>query len=189
MILPIFGYGHPVLKKLTEPVDKDYPDLQKLIDDMFETMYDADGVGLAAPQIGLSIQLVTIGYKPYDEKTNSYLEPEFERTLINPVIVESKGEMQYYNEGCLSVPDIHEDVLRPEKVVVKYYDRNFELQTEEMSGLMARIAQHEIDHLNGKLFVDHLSPLRRTLLKRKLNDILTGKVRTHYRMKLASKKK
>ena len=189
MTLPIFGYGHPVLKKIAEPIGNDYPDLQTLINDMFETMYAADGVGLAAPQIGLSIQLLTMGYKPYDEKTNTYLEPEFERTMINPVIVEAKGEMQYYNEGCLSVPDIHEDVLRPEIVVVKYYDRNFELQTEELNGLMARIAQHEIDHLNGKVFVERLSPLRRTLLKRKLNDILAGKVRTHYRMKLATKKK
>ena len=108
--------------------------------------------------------------------------------MINPEIVETKGELRYYNEGCLSVPNIHEDVLRPETVVVKYYDRNFQPQTEEMTGLLARIAQHEIDHLNGKVFVDHLSPLKRTLLKRKINDIVSGKTATHYRMKFAHKK-
>ncbi|MBO4741398.1 MAG: peptide deformylase [Bacteroidales bacterium] len=189
MILPIIGFGHPTLRKTAQPIEADYPDLQQLIDNMFETMYAAEGVGLAAPQVDLPIQLVVIGYREYDEKKKEYVGDPIERTLINPVIVEAKGEMQYYNEGCLSVPNIHEDVLRPECVVVKYYDRNFELQTEEMTDLLARIAQHEIDHLNGKVFVDRLSPLKRTLLKRKLNDIVSGKAQTGYRMKYVSRKK
>ncbi len=189
MIMPIVGYGHPTLKKIAEPIEADYPELQQLVDNMFETMYAADGVGLAAPQVDLPIRLVTIGYRNYDEKLKDYVGDPIERTLINPEIVEAKGEMQYYNEGCLSVPGIHEDVLRPDTVVVKYFDRNFQPQTEEMTGLLARIAQHEIDHLNGKVFVDRLTPLRRTLLKRKLNDIFSGKTRTHYRMKYATKKK
>ena len=188
MILPIIGLGHPTLRKIAEPITADYPDLQQLIDNMFETMYAADGVGLAAPQVDLPIRLVVIGYRNYDEKKKEYVGDPIERTLINPEIVEAKGEMQYYNEGCLSVPGIHEDVLRPETVVVKYYDRNYQPQTEEMTGLLARIAQHEIDHLNGKVFVDHLSPLKRTLLKRKINDIVSGKTATHYRMKFARKK-
>jgi len=188
MILPIIGLGHPTLRKTAQPIDADYPDLQQLIDNMFETMYAAEGVGLAAPQVDLPIRLVVMGYREYDEKKKEYVGDPIERTMINPEIVEAKGEMQYYNEGCLSVPNIHEDVLRPETVVVKYYDRNFQPQTEEMTALLARIAQHEIDHLDGKVFVDRLSPLKRTLLKRKLNDIVTGKTRTHYRMKFATKK-
>jgi peptide deformylase len=187
MILNIVGYGCPVLKKVAEPIDKDYPKLQELIDDMFETMYHADGVGLAAPQINLPIQLVTIGYRPYDEATDTFGE-KVERVFINPQILEEKGEKTYFNEGCLSIPEIHEDVLRPESVVVKYFDRNFEEHTEELTGMLARIAQHEIDHLNGVVFVDHLSPIRKTLLKRKLNDVVGGKVPTRYRMKFAKKK-
>lgn len=189
MILPIVGFGHPVLRKTAQPIDEKYPDLQQLIENMFETMYAADGVGLAAPQVDLPIQLVVIGYRDYDAKKKEYVGDPIERIMINPEIVEAKGEMQYYNEGCLSVPDIHEDVLRPECVVVRYYDRDFELHTEEMHELMARIAQHEIDHLNGKVFVDRLSPLKRTLLKRRLNDIVSGKTQTHYRMKYVSRKK
>ena len=188
MILPIVGLGHPTLRKVAQPIDADYPDLQQLIDNMFETMYAAEGVGLAAPQIDLPIRLLTIGYRNYDEKLKDYVGDPIERTMINPEIVDAKGEMQYYNEGCLSVPGIHEDVLRPESVVVRYYDRNFQQHTEELTGLLARIAQHEIDHLNGKVFVDRLSPLKRTLLKRKMNDIVSGKTRTFYRMKYATKK-
>ena len=189
MILNIVGYGCPVLKKIAEPIDKDYPNLQELIDNMFETMYHADGVGLAAPQIDLSIQLLTIGYRPYDEDTNTWVDKPVERVMINPEIIEEKGEKVYFNEGCLSVPQINEDVLRPDTVVVRYYDRDFVEHKEELTGMLARIAQHEIDHLNGKVFIDRLSGIRKTLLKRKLGDVMAGKVPTRYRMKYASRKK
>ena len=183
MILPIIGYGHPTLRKVAQRVSKDYPNLKELIDNMFETMYNADGVGLAAPQIDLSIRLVTIGVRPYDEKTDSYGEPTDVHVLINPEILEFKGEKKYFNEGCLSVPDIHEDVLRPERIVLQWRDENWEEHTEEIDGLFARIAQHEIDHLDGKVFTDRLSPLRRTMLKRRLSEISAGRVQTKYKMK------
>ena len=183
MILPIIGYGHPTLRKVAQPVSKDYPNLKELIDNMFETMYNADGVGLAAPQIDLSIRLVTIGVRPYDEKTETYGEPTDVHTLINPEILEFKGEKKFFNEGCLSVPDIHEDVLRPDTIVLHWWDENWTEHTEEIGGLFARIAQHEIDHLDGKVFTDRLSPLRRTMLKRRLNDISAGRVHTKYKMK------
>ena len=183
MIYPIIGLGHPTLRKIAKPIDKDYPELEKLIADMYETMYAADGVGLAAPQIDLSIRLVVIGFRPYDEKTDTYGDVAEEHVLINPEIVEFRGEKKYFNEGCLSIPDIHEDVLRPEAVVVRYMDTDFNEHTEEFTGMLARVAQHEIDHLDGKVFTDRLSNLRRTMLHRKLGDIAAGKVATRYRMK------
>ena len=183
MILPIIGLGHPTLRKVAQPVTKDYPNLKELIANMFETMYNADGVGLAAPQVDLSIRLVTIGVRPYNEKADTYGEPTDVHVLINPEILEFKGEKEYFNEGCLSVPDIHEDVLRPKRIVMHWWDENWEEHTEEIDGLFARIAQHEIDHLDGKVFTDRLSPLRRTMLKRRMNDIVNKKVRTKYRMK------
>ena len=184
MILPIVGYGHPTLKKIAQPITKDYPGLKELVANMYETMYAADGVGLAAPQVDLSIRVVVVGIRPYDEKTDTFGEPTEEHTLINPEILEFKGEKQYYNEGCLSVPDIHEDVLRPVGVLVHYWDENWVEHTDDATGLYARIVQHEVDHLDGKVFTDRLSSLRRTMLKRKLNDIAGGKVRTKYRMKI-----
>ncbi|MBO4752921.1 MAG: peptide deformylase [Bacteroidales bacterium] len=187
MIYPIVGYGSPVLRKIAEPITADYPDLKQLIEDMFETMYAADGVGLAAPQIGLSIRLVVIGYPPYDEETKTYGETPIEHILINPEIIEGVGEKQYYNEGCLSIPEIHEDVLRPEGVVMHWFDADWNEHTEEIHGMFARVAQHEIDHLDGKVFTDRLSPLRRTMIKRKLNDVAAGKVRTLYRMARTNK--
>ena len=183
MIYPIIGYGHPTLRKIAQPIDKDYPGLDQLIKDMYETMYAADGVGLAAPQIDLSIRLVVIGFRPYDEKTDTYSEPTEEHTLINPEILDYCGEKQYFNEGCLSVPDIHEDVLRPEGIVMRWYDEKWQLHEEEIHGMFARVSQHEIDHVDGKVFTDRLSAIRKTMLKRKLNDVAAGKVRTAYRMK------
>lgn len=183
MTLPIVGYGDPILRKESQPITKDYPELKQLIADMFETMYAADGVGLAAPQIDRSIQLVVIGFRPYDEKTDTY-GPEDERhVLINPEILEERGKKEYFNEGCLSIPDIHEDVLRPEGIVLRWYDEKWQLHEEEIHGMFARVAQHEIDHLEGKVFTDRLSSIRKTMLKRKLNDVAAGHVRTHYRMK------
>lgn len=183
MIYPIIGLGHPTLRKIAKPIDKDYPELEKLIADMYETMYAADGVGLAAPQIDLSIRLVVIGFRPYDEKTDTYGPVAEQHTLINPEILEYIGDKEYFNEGCLSIPDIHEDVLRTEGIVMRWYDENWQLHEEEIHGMFARVAQHEYDHLEGKVFTDHLSTLRKTMLKRKLNDVISGKVRTSYRMK------
>lgn len=188
MYIPIVGYGDPILRKEAEPITQDYPNLKQLIDDMFETMYSADGVGLAAPQIDRSIQLVVIGFRPYDESTDTYGDEEERHVLINPEILEERGEKKYFNEGCLSLPEIHEDVLRPESIVLKWYDENFQEHKEEISGLFARVAQHEIDHLHGKVFTDRLSPLRKTMLKRKLMDVATGKVQAKYRMKRTNRK-
>ena len=187
MILPIVGYGHPTLRKIAQPIDKDYPELKELVANMYETMYAADGVGLAAPQIDLPIRVVVIGFRPYDEKTDSYGEVTEQHTLINPEILEFGEEKDFYNEGCLSVPDIHEDVLRTEGIRIRYYDEKWQLHEEEIHGLFARVAQHECDHLDGKVFTDRLSPLRRTMIKRKLNDVVAGRVRTHYRMKAPKK--
>lgn len=187
MIYPIIGLGHPTLRKVAQPIDKDYPELDKLIADMYETMYGADGVGLAAPQIDLSIRLVVIGFRPYDEKTDTYGDVAEEHTMINPEILEFIGEKEYFNEGCLSVPGIHEDVLRTEGVRVRWYDEKWQLHEEELHGMFARVAQHEIDHLEGKVFTDRLSALRKTMIKRKINDVTAGRYRTTYRMK-ANKK-
>ena len=183
MILPIVAYGDPILRKQAEPISTDYPNLKQLIDDMFETMYAADGVGLAAPQIDRSIQLVVIGFRPYDEKTDSYGEEEERHVLINPEIIEEGSEKDYFNEGCLSLPDIHEDVLRPKAIVLHWFDENFTEHQERIDGMFARVAQHEIDHLNGKVFTDRLSSLRKTMIKRKLNEVAAGKVHPKYRLK------
>ena len=183
MILPIIGYGHPTLRKEAQPITKDYPNLKELVANMYETMYAADGVGLAAPQVDLSIRVVVIGFRPYDEKTNTYGEPTEEHTLINPEILSYGEKKDWFNEGCLSVPDIHEDVLRPTALRLRWYDEDWQLHEEDIDGLFARVTQHEVDHLDGKVFTDRLSSLRRTMLKRRLNDIATGKVHTHYKMK------
>ena len=183
MYLPIVGLGDPILRKEAQPITKDYPGLNELINDMFETMYTADGVGLAAPQIDRSIQLVVIGFRPYDEATDTYGEEEERHVLINPEIISEGDKKGYFNEGCLSLPDIHEDVLRPETIVLHWFDENWEEHNEEISGLFARVAQHEIEHLHGKVFTDRLSQLRKTMIKRKINDVISGKVHPKYRMK------
>lgn len=188
MILPIIGYGHPTLRKIAQPIDCNYPELKQLVANMYETMYAADGVGLAAPQVDLSIRVVVIGFRPYDEKSDTYGPVAEQHTLVNPEILEFRGEKKFFNEGCLSVPDIHEDVLRPESVVVHYWDDDWVEHTDVAEGLYARVVQHEIDHLDGKVFTDHLSSLRRTMLKRKLQAIADGRVATRYRMKPNRKK-
>ena len=182
MILPIVGYGHPVLRKVAQPVEKGYPRMKELVADMFETMYAADGVGLAAPQVGLSIRVVVIGVPVWDEKKKEYGDQLEEHVMVNPEIEEAMGKEEYYNEGCLSLPGIHEDVLRPEGIVVRYLDTDFVEHREEIHGMYARIAQHEIDHLNGKVFTDRLSPLRKAMVKRKLNEVAAGRAKTAYRM-------
>lgn len=188
MILPIVGYGHPTLRKVAEPIDSNFKDIKQLVSDMFETMYAADGVGLAAPQVDLPIQVIVIGVPQYDEENKSYSDTLEEHVMINPVIIESKGAQHYYNEGCLSLPGIHEEVLRPDRIVVRYLDTEFKEHVEEIDGMYARIAQHEIDHLNGKVFTDRLTPIRKAMVKRKLSEISAGHYQTSYRMQPLKKK-
>ncbi|MGO1244268.1 MAG: peptide deformylase [Sphingobacterium sp.] len=193
MTFPIIAYGDPVLRKKTEEIDADYPNLKQLIDDMFDTMYAARGVGLAAPQIGLPIRLFVIDASPFAEddeysEGNASLN-EFKKVLINPIIVEETGEKWAFSEGCLSIPDINEDVMRPRNVVINYLDENFEEVEVELSGLAARIVQHEYDHIEGKLFVDKLGPLKKAMLKGKLDAISKGMVQVDYKMKFPTRKK
>ncbi len=185
MIIPIVAFGHPVLKKKALPIENNYPDLQELITNMFETMYAANGVGLAAPQIDLSIRLIVIDGSALSK---DYPETDgFKKVFINPEILEESGENRLYNEGCLSVPEIHEDVSRKERVKLRYFDETFAERIEEFHGMRARIIQHEYDHLEGKVFIDRLSPLRRTLLKKRLSDIAQGKKTGAYKMRFAKK--
>lgn len=181
MVLPIVAYGDPVLKKVAEDIDQDYPDLDKLIEDMFETMYGSNGVGLAAPQVDKSIRLFIVDASPYAEDDKD-LE-NFKKVFINPIILEEEGKEWNFNEGCLSIPGIREDVSRKPRVVIEYYNENWELQEETYEGLAARIIQHEYDHIEGVLFTDRINPLKRRLLKGKLNNIAKGKVDIDYRMK------
>lgn len=193
MKLPIVAYGDPVLRKKAEEIDEDYPQLDKLIDNMFDTMYGARGVGLAAPQIGLPIRLFVVDASPFAEDDED--EPgdpsvkDFKKVFINPIIVEETGEKWAFSEGCLSIPDITEDVMRPENLVINYLDENFEEHEMELTGLAARIVQHEYDHIEGKLFTDKLSPLKKTMLKSKLDAISKGQVRVSYKMKFPQQKK
>lgn len=185
MILPIVAFGDPVLRKEGENIDADYPHLQELIDDMFETMYSASGVGLAAPQIGRSIKLFvvdTAGFLDDDEEDTEGLG-NFKKVFINPEIIEQTGEEWAFNEGCLSIPDVREDVVRREQIKIRYYDRDFKLQEDILDGYKARVVQHEYDHVKGILFTDYLSPLRKRMIKGRLNNISKGKVNVGYKMK------
>jgi peptide deformylase len=185
MKYPVTVYGDPLLRKKAKPVDKNYEGLQEVIENMWETMYYSDGVGLAAPQVGLSIRLFIV-----DASSGADEEPElkdFKKVFINPEIIEITGDEWIMNEGCLSLPEIREDVLRPDKVRIKYFDENFVEHEEEFKGFAGRVVQHEYDHLDGILFIDYLSPLRKRLLKSKLNNIARGKVQPHYRIKVPVK--
>lgn len=185
MILPIVAYGDPVLKKKGVDLEQDYPGLREFIEDMFETMYNAHGVGLAAPQVGKSLRLFVVDAAPFgdrDEEDAEFLAT-YKRVFINPVILEEDGEEWPFEEGCLSIPDIHEDVYRPGTIRIRYRDENWEEHEEELSGLAARVVQHEYDHIEGVLFVERLSPLRRRMLKGKLSNISKGKIEVDYRMK------
>lgn len=190
MILPIVAYGDPVLKKVAEEIDANYPGLEKLIADMFDTMYNAKGVGLAAPQIGKSIRLFIVDATPFSvdpENDEEAALEGFKRIFINAVISDQTGKEWAFNEGCLSIPKIREDVMRKPELKITYHDENFKLQTENFKGLAARIIQHEYDHIEGKLFTDRISPLRKRLLQRKLTDISKGRVEVDYRMKFPNK--
>ena len=173
MILPIYTYGQPVLRKVAEDITPDYPELKKLIENMFETMVHADGVGLAAPQIGLPIRVVTITLDPLSEDYPEF--KDFNRAYINPHILEVGGDEVAMEEGCLSLPGIHETVKRGDRIHVKYMDENFVEHDEVVEGYLARVMQHEFDHLDGKMFIDHISPLRKQMIK--------GKARSSYKMK------
>jgi len=187
MILPIVAYGHPTLRKVAQDIEPDYPELEQLIEDMFETMYKSEGVGLAAPQVNRSIRLFVIDASPYAED-NPELEG-FKKVFINAHITEESGEEWVFNEGCLSIPEIREDVSRPPRLRIQYVDENFVPHDEVYEGIPARIIQHEYDHIDGILFVDRINTLRKMLLKRKLMDISTGNIKVAYKMIFPAKKK
>ncbi|WP_053975588.1 peptide deformylase [Mangrovimonas xylaniphaga] len=194
MILPIVAYGDPVLRKKGDNITKDYPQLDTLIENMYETMYGAYGVGLAAPQIGLPIRLFIVDTEPFAEDESFTSEEQeqlknFKRTFINAEILEEEGEEWGFNEGCLSIPDVREDVFRKPKIKMQYQDENFETKVEEFDGLIARVIQHEYDHIDGVLFTDKLSSLKKRLIKGKLANIAKGKIRVDYRMRFPLLKK
>ena len=184
MSLPIYLYGHPVLRKVSEEISPDYPDLKTLVGKMYDTMYE--GVGLAAPQIGLNHRIVVIDADPVRESFPECAGRKL--TLVNPVVEVLDGEKVSRAEGCLSLPGLSENVQRVEHIRLKWLDENFEAHEEEISGFLARIVQHECDHLEGKLYIDHVSPIRRQLNKAKLRNIMTGKTRVDYPVRYAPKK-
>jgi len=186
MILPIVAYGDPILKREADDIDKDYEGLDELIDNMFETMYGAQGIGLAAPQIGKSIRLFIVDASPFgedEEDPEAQKVKDFKEVFLNARIIEEKGEPYVFPEGCLSIPHIREDVTRDDTIVIEYYDREWNFQRKEFDGYAARIIQHEYDHIDGILFTDKLKPLKKKLLKRKLTDISKGNVDVNYRMR------
>ena len=190
MILPIIAYGHPVLRKVAEEIPEDYPDLDKLLADMYETMYNAKGVGLAAPQIGKPIRIFIVDGTPMEGTLEDGESMEgWKKAFINPTIIEESGEEWGFDEGCLSIPDVIEEVYREDTVHIKYQDENFVEHEETYTGLKARIIQHEYDHLEGKLFTDYVRGIRKQLIKSKLGKISKGKYTTFYEMKYASKSK
>ncbi len=183
MKLPIVAYGDPVLKKVCVDIDATYPDLQQLISNMFETMNNASGVGLAAPQVGLAIRLFIVDTKADED------EEVFKKVFINAQILEETGEPWAFNEGCLSIPEVREDIMRKPNILIRYYDQNWKLHEEKVSGFAARVIQHEYDHIEGKLFTDKLSLLRKQLLKSKLDAISKGNVSTDYKMRFPKQNK
>ena len=185
MILPIYVYGQPVLRKVAEDITPDYPNLKELIGNMFETMDNAEGVGLAAPQIGLPIRVVTVNLDVLSEDLPEYKGSR--KAYINAHILDVAGEEVSMEEGCLSLPGIHESVKRGDKIHVKYLDENLEEHDEIVEGYLARVMQHEFDHLDGKMFIDHLSPLRKQMIKGKLNALLKGKAHCTYKVKTLRK--
>ncbi|MEO9513858.1 MAG: peptide deformylase [Flavobacteriaceae bacterium] len=194
MILPIVAYGEPVLRKVATEIVKDYPKLDELISNMWETMYNAHGVGLAAPQIGLPIRLFLVDTSPFsnDEELSEEEQEslkEFKRVFINATIKKETGEEWDFNEGCLSIPDVREDVKRKPEITITYQDENFKLHTETYNGLLARVIQHEYDHIEGILFTDKLSSLKKRLLKSRLDKISKGKINVDYKMRFPNSKK
>tara|TARA_R110002167_G_scaffold51470_15_gene148945 strand:- start:1694 stop:2284 length:591 start_codon:yes stop_codon:yes gene_type:complete len=194
MTLPIVAYGDPVLRKIGKDLDLDYPMLDELVTNMWETMYKANGVGLAAPQIGLAIRLFVVDTTPFSDDEELTVEEQkalngFKKVFINAKIHTETGEEWTFNEGCLSIPDIREDVKRKGTISISYLDENFKPHTETYDGLLARVIQHEYDHIEGVLFTDKLSPLKKRLLKSKLKNISQGKITVDYRMRFPELKK
>ncbi len=194
MILPVIAYGDPILRKVCVEIDKDYPDLAELIENMKETMTNAQGLGLAAPQVNKAIRLFIVDTSPFasdeelDDEQRASLT-NFKKVFINAEILKEEGDEWAFNEGCLSIPDIREDVFRQEKITIEYVDENFEKHTEVLDGLAARVVQHEYDHTEGILFTDKISSLKKRLIKKKLENISKGKVDIDYRMKFPLLKK
>ena len=193
MILPIVGYGDPVLRKVGVVISPEYPELKPVISNMYETMYNACGVGLAAPQVGLDIRLFVIDTTPFGDDEDLPIEEKklltgFKRTFINAKMLKEEGEKWSFNEGCLSIPDVREEVSRHEKITIEYCDEDFNVKTEVFDGLIARVIQHEYDHIEGILFTDLISSFKRQLNKKKLQNIMDGKTRPDYRMKFCNKK-
>lgn len=188
MILPIVAYGHPVLRNVATEIDEMYPALPKLLEDMWETMYASNGVGLAAPQVNKGIRLFVMdsaqifANKDDDDEDNYPDAPGIKQAFINPKLIELHGDDWAYNEGCLSIPKIREDIRRAQEVTLEYMDETFQKHTQRFNGITARIILHEYDHIEGKLFIDYLSPLKRRLLRRKLDDISKGALKVDYRM-------
>lgn len=194
MILPIVAYGDVVLKKMGTPITQDYPNLDTLIENMFETMYNALGVGLAAPQIGLPIRLFVIDTSPFSEDDDLTEDErntlkDFKKVFINAKIINEEGDEWAFNEGCLSIPDVREDVFRQPKLTIEYVDENFKKHSEEFEGLIARVIQHEYDHIDGILFTDRLSAFKKRLIKSRLTNISKGKINVDYRMRFPDQKK
>ncbi|ELY1979507.1 peptide deformylase [Flavobacterium psychrophilum] len=194
MILPIVGYGDPVLRKVCEEITKDYNNLEETIANMYETMYNACGVGLAAPQVGLPIRLFIVDADPFSDSDDISKEEAaalkgFKKTFINAKMLKEEGEEWSFNEGCLSIPDVREDVYRNPNITIEYYDENFNKKTEEYNGLIARVIQHEYDHIEGVLFTDKITVFKKQFIKKKLQNIMEGKARPDYRMKLVPKKR
>jgi len=181
MTLPIFVYGSPVLRKVSEEISRDFPNFKSFVEDLWETMYKSDGVGLAAPQVGRNIRMFVIDGSAMSDDDSTMTD--FKKAFINPKIISRQGENWIFNEGCLSLPNIREDISRPESITMEYYDENFNFFMEEFGGLKARIIQHEYDHLDGVLLVDHISAIKRKLLASKLNAISKGKVDVSYKIK------
>lgn len=194
MVLPIIAYGHPVLRKVGMEITKDYPELNTLLDNMKETMKNAHGVGLAAPQIGKAIRLFLVDTSPFaddeelDEEERNFLAA-FNKVFINAKIIEETGDEWAFNEGCLSIPDVREDVFRKDTVTIEYLDENFEKHTETIGGIAARVVQHEYDHIEGVLFTDKISTLKKRLIKKRLEKIAKGKINPEYRMRFYNPKK
>lgn len=194
MILPIVAFGDPILRKQTKEITPEYPEFDTLLENMFETMYGAHGIGLAAPQVGLPIRLFIVDATPFEdddeltEQEREYLST-FKKVFINARIVQETGDEWAFNEGCLSIPDVREDVFRNEQITIEFLDENFQPQSLTVGGIAARIIQHEYDHIEGILFTDRLSPLKKRLIKGKLSNISKGKVKVDYRMRFPQAKK
>lgn len=194
MILPIVAYGDPVLRKVAEPITAEYPDLKEFIENMFDTMYNSNGVGLAAPQVGRAIRVFVVDTAPFseDEDLTENEQDElkhFKKVFINPKLLEESGEEWCFSEGCLSIPGINEEIARKEHIKISYLDENFNEHIDTFSGLAARVIQHEYDHLEGVLFTDKISSLKKRILQGRLTDISKGKVSVHYRMYFPDDKK